>query len=388
MQKPTVRDILKLKVMEGYRVAAGMSGLLNEIHYVNVYDNLPTELDAHIPVFPGDIYLSTLYYGKNDDAFILEFVKSLIGFKASALIVPDENLRALPAEVVSLCDKAKFPVIFIDRKTPYSVLISEIMRYQLSFERMQTIEDKLYALVDARTSSSDKKEIIMQLNPNFREHAVCLFCQRINPVTSEPLLILEDNVKIINTINQYLYDFATEYKKGLLIILTFGSTENPGVSRHISDTIEAVKSDGSAFSIGISRMHDTEELGLAVTEARDANIAGTFGKKEIAGFHDIGVSRILTELDNSKSIEDFYLDMVSPVWEYDKANGADLFATMLTFAEHDMNYRNTAKALFVHENTVRYRIEKIKELIPYGVTEMDFYLALFLAVRIHRLKNL
>ena len=43
--------------MKSGRLVAGENGLSNEIRYVSVYDNIPTELDAKIQVFEGeDVY--------------------------------------------------------------------------------------------------------------------------------------------------------------------------------------------------------------------------------------------------------------------------------------------------------------------------------------------
>ena len=46
LKKITVSDILNLDIMKSGRLVAGEKGLSNEIRYVSVYDNIPTELDA------------------------------------------------------------------------------------------------------------------------------------------------------------------------------------------------------------------------------------------------------------------------------------------------------------------------------------------------------
>jgi len=46
-----------------------------------------------------------------------------------------------------------------------------------------------------------------------------------------------------------------------------------------------------------------------------------------------------------------------------------------------------AYVLSVHENTIRYRIGKIKEMIPYGKSEIDFYETISLTSKIYRIKS-
>ena len=96
MKKITVSDILNLDIMKSGRLVAGENGLSNEIRYVSVYDNIPTELDAKIQVFEGDIYLTFCSYGKGNEEYVLNLVKMIISFGAAALIIFDENIQALP----------------------------------------------------------------------------------------------------------------------------------------------------------------------------------------------------------------------------------------------------------------------------------------------------
>ncbi len=74
--------------------------------------------------------------------------------------------------------------------------------------------------------------------------------------------------------------------------------------------------------------------------------------------------------------------LISPAYrflqEYDKANQSDLYLTLKTFAETGFSIRHSAKLLNVHENTMKYRIQKIKNLTSLGFKEKEElrYLAL------------
>ena len=49
--------------------------------------------------------------------------------------------------------------------------------------------------------------------------------------------------------------------------------------------------------------------------------------------------------------------------EYDGENEGDLLATLKLLLETNFNYSATAAELFVHANTVRYRSDKIEQLL-------------------------
>lgn len=45
---------------------------------------------------------------------------------------------------------------------------------------------------------------------------------------------------------------------------------------------------------------------------------------------------------------------------YDKAHGDNLLKTLQVYLETCLQYEKTARQLFVHKNTVRYRIAKVR----------------------------
>ena len=78
---------------------------------------------------------------------------------------------------------------------------------------------------------------------------------------------------------------------------------------------------------------------------------------------------------------------MNPICKTDQESSSNLFETMLCFVENEMDYKKTCQTMFVHENTIRYRINKIKALIPYGKSDMDFYETISVAVKIYKMKN-
>jgi len=53
--------------------------------------------------------------------------------------------------------------------------------------------------------------------------------------------------------------------------------------------------------------------------------------------------------------------------EYDQTNKTELYLTLRTYLEYNKNLRATAEALFLHRNSLTYRINRINEL-----TGLDF----------------
>lgn len=131
----TVADILELNVLKNARIVAGKRGLNREVNSVNVYDNPPSTADLEIGFVENDIYLSFLYFAKEDISYLDKVYQRLSANHAAALIVFDEYFQELPPEYATLFDEAQIPVIFTDFHTPYSAVITSIIEFRMYAEQ-------------------------------------------------------------------------------------------------------------------------------------------------------------------------------------------------------------------------------------------------------------
>jgi Purine catabolism regulatory protein-like family/PucR C-terminal helix-turn-helix domain len=77
---------------------------------------------------------------------------------------------------------------------------------------------------------------------------------------------------------------------------------------------------------------------------------------------------------------DYRERMLAPVLEYDRLRGSELLRTLASFLETCGSWQRSAEELYVHVNTLRYRIQRIEELTGKDLGTMrdrtDLYLAL------------
>lgn len=77
--------------------------------------------------------------------------------------------------------------------------------------------------------------------------------------------------------------------------------------------------------------------------------------------------------------------LLRPLAEHDAATGGALLATLEAFLRCDAQVRLTAAALQVHENTVRYRLNRIRETSGIDPERLDSLVAVAVALRTRRL---
>jgi sugar diacid utilization regulator len=135
---------------------------------------------------------------------------------------------------------------------------------------------------------------------------------------------------------------------------------------------------GFAAVVGRSRMAvDPMDMHRAAGEALlAANVAVPSAEEpdsRLLSFEDTGAYRLLLPAmsDDPAELERFYHDTIAPLVAYDEQYGTELVHTLETFLANDGSMAATYKELFTHRHTIRYRLERVKELTGLDVNSTD-----------------
>jgi hypothetical protein len=118
---------------------------------------------------------------------------------------------------------------------------------------------------------------------------------------------------------------------------------------------------------------DPVDLFRAGQEARLAvNVAEAEGI-ELLSFEDTGSYRLLLPAmsEESGELQRFYTETVEPLAAYDEQYETELVRTIEAYLENDGNVTPTAEQLFTHRHTIRYRLERVKELCGHDITSTE-----------------
>ncbi|MCK4257641.1 MAG: PucR family transcriptional regulator ligand-binding domain-containing protein [Halanaerobiales bacterium] len=108
----------------------------------------------------------------------------------------------------------------------------------------------------------------------------------------------------------------------------------------------------------------------------------TNSSKEIFYYDKLGISRILHQIDLSV-LKKFLSDALGVLIQYDQKNNTELVKTLDYYFECDGNLKRLAKKLYVHYNTVLYRIERIQTILDVDFKDRDVRLNLEIALKIY-----
>ena len=137
---------------------------------------------------------------------------------------------------------------------------------------------------------------------------------------------------------------------------------------------------GHTFALGRRRLAaEPADLPRAGNEALlAANVAEGDAPAEgesqrVMAFDDTGAYRLLLSAmsEDPAELQRFYAETIEPLVAYDEQYETDLVVTVEAFLDADGNVAGTASRLFTHRHTIRYRLERVRELSGLDVGSTD-----------------
>jgi sugar diacid utilization regulator len=131
---------------------------------------------------------------------------------------------------------------------------------------------------------------------------------------------------------------------------------------------------GFSVLLGLSRpTADPADLHRAGAEALlAANVAEARGITSLA-FDETGAYRLMLPAmsDDAAELRRFHEETVAPIINYDEQYESDLVYTLESFLEADGSVAKTAERLHAHRHTIRYRLERVRDLSGLDVGSSD-----------------
>ncbi|HQE06444.1 MAG TPA: helix-turn-helix domain-containing protein [Tepidanaerobacteraceae bacterium] len=137
--------------------------------------------------------------------------------------------------------------------------------------------------------------------------------------------------------------------------------------------------------IGIGRAYKTlMEIPQSFNEAQKALLlADSIERPGIVHYYDdIAVYDLLAKVKNNYRVHPGLYRLI----EYDKNNGTDYVKTLSVYLRNYKNLSQTAEDLFLHRNTILYRLKKIEEILQASLDNHSLCLQLELGILLLDLK--
>ena len=119
---------------------------------------------------------------------------------------------------------------------------------------------------------------------------------------------------------------------------------------------------------------------------REAGLALRLQKTLLHGggvceYPKLGIFRMLAGISDLTDVDAFVQEWLGSLLDYDVRRKAELVHTLTQYLEHGGNYDATAAELSVHKSTLKYRLQRIRELTGLELNDPDVHFNLQLATR-------
>jgi sugar diacid utilization regulator len=160
-----------------------------------------------------------------------------------------------------------------------------------------------------------------------------------------------------------------------LVVLVPGAGDEPG-QRAAAAIERELESGLEGFVLTVARSRpaaDPVDLHRSGAEALlAANVAEARGVASLS-FEETGAYRLLLPAmsEDPGELLRFHEETVAPLLAYDDQYETELVRTLESFLDADGNVAKTAEKLFTHRHTIRYRLDRVRELSGLDVGSTD-----------------
>ena len=102
---------------------------------------------------------------------------------------------------------------------------------------------------------------------------------------------------------------------------------------------------------------------------------------QVIVFDQLGVYRVFSDLTDPVEVEGFVREWLAGLLDYDARKNGVLVQTLSAYLECGASLEATSKALVVHRSTLKYRLQRIREISGHDLSDADARFNLQLATR-------
>ncbi|MGM8366246.1 PucR family transcriptional regulator [Virgibacillus sp. W0181] len=223
--------------------------------------------------------------------------------------------------------------------------------------------------------SEDKNYVCMLLEEN----------QKTPSFTEEKLLTKTE----VNSILQQKWPtiLVGNIRDWICIILEADNNEKlHSICEEVMNLIDDYSSQKSPVCLGVGEIDEGPEgikRSFLQAEQTLQLTKTTKEKREIIYYEDLGVFRLLSPLLGRREIYEFYESNMDKLVREDSKQ--ELINTLKTYFYYNESLKDTANALYIHVNTLKYRIKRIEEITGCDFKKTEEKLNLFLGFKIYEL---
>jgi PucR family transcriptional regulator, proline-responsive transcriptional activator len=182
--------------------------------------------------------------------------------------------------------------------------------------------------------------------------------------------------------------YATYHKKGIVAVIPLKEEADSE-----SELLETLKTLCQSEHIRIGISNSFKNIENFVSYYEQAHAAFELGQKlktdeAVCRYQDYQIFDLFSEVKNPDKLGKFCHPALSTLRLYDHKNHSELYKTLCVFIDKGCNIKFTSESLYIHRNSLVYRLNRIIELCQIDFTDINTIFLLRLSFLIDRYNEL
>lgn len=387
------KDLFKLPSLSKMKIIAGNKGLHKIIRWSYKAESIHLAKWVH----GGELLIVSKMVIHEKNFNLYNFLKEAISLNISGalLLIGPNYIEQIPQSVIDLSNQKHFPLFLIPWDTPLVDIFEELGHAIASINLINDKhKDLLFSIIFNTNLSLDYLKYQSQ-EVNFPFDGYLQFFE-INFLLpqSKNAIILNDVDKdticqFIHTLfeNEHIPILSSSYTKNIIALINVNNTSLNTLNTLFPQILNYIKENYPNYIVNIgigTRQKSLEKYKLSYEQASKCiNLAIKQKQKNMIYYYEqLGLYQLFYDINHKTLLENFVHNILYNLIAYDKKYNTNLIQTLEVYLNKNCNLNQTAETLFIHRNTIKYRLQRIEEItntsLDDAFTRLNFFNAILI----------
>lgn len=323
-----------------------------KIDWVHIVENV-----EFVSLLHGDELVFNSGLNDESDENRKDYIDKLIAVDAGGLIVSLQDGHQFSKELIEYCNSLQFPLFQAGWETSYLKIMRRFSEILLSNERNEmnlvaAVKNAIYypqneqmylSAFERNGFFSDMSYLVMIINS--KNSILTKQVRKILHRMIKPSVSYEENEHLVMLCANYTLDEVTKVAADLC-------KKYPDVHIGIGTQETQASKVYRSYKNALTTYRLIEKL---------QNVT-------ILCYDELGIYQILSDAKEPTILyPSFVKKTLGSLYEYDQKHRTDYVDILKLFFENDCSITQTANATYYHQNTLKYKVKAIKEILGYDI---------------------
>ncbi|MFQ7192850.1 PucR family transcriptional regulator [Thomasclavelia spiroformis] len=343
------------------KLLAGQEGCSNAISWVHMIEDTTI-----IQQLWGKELVVTTGHGFQSEEELFMLIKYLIKYNSVGLIINiGKYIFEIPSAIIDYCNEQEFPLLIIPWEVHLADLIKDFCMRCLYSEKEDRELSKLFQeiLTNNQIVEEARPQLMSAFDVDGNFQVVLISVEGSDNFNAIERRKIAFQIELCFEKIDSSYAFFWYDGYFVLIVNNLKADELKVIIDKMHKRAKK-RIDDKRVYLGIgSQMKDLGQVYLSYKRAKAAILMAMQFELPIVFFEDMGVYQILFSIEDKQILIEMYHRLLQPLIDYDQKHHGELEKTLFYYLIYGESQITMAKNLYMHRNTINYRMNKIKELL-------------------------